>query len=90
MELNEIREHLDRLDNAIVLLLAERLSLIPHVANCKVKNNIARYQPDREKAILSMKTELGKKYNLREEYVEDIFKQIIEESHAIEKKIMGE
>ena len=89
MELKEIREHLDRLDNVIVLLLAERLSLISHVANYKLKNNISRYQPDQEKEILFKKGEIGKKYNLRKEYIEDIFKRIIEESHILEKKIMA-
>lgn len=89
MELKEIREHLDRLDNAIVLLLAERLSLIPHVARYKIKHNIQRYQAEREKEILIKKAELGEKYNLRKEYIEDMFKRIIEESHHIEKKIIG-
>lgn len=89
MELNEIREKLDKLDNEIVLLLAKRLSLMPHVADYKIKHNIARYQPEREKEILSKKAELGEKNGLRKEYIEDIFKRIIEESHVVEKKIMG-
>ena len=89
MELKEIREHLDRLDNAIVLLLAERLSLIPHVARYKIKHNIPRYQAEREKEILIKKAELGEKYSLRKEYIEDMFKRIIEESHHIEKMIIG-
>ena len=90
MELTEIREHLDRIDNAIVLLLAERLSLIPHVAKYKMKNNIPRYQPEREKLILEKKAELGKKHGLRQEYVRDIFTKIIKESHVVEKEIMRE
>lgn len=90
MELDEIRKKLDKIDNGIVLLLAERLSLMPYVANYKIKHNIARHQPEREKEILSKKTELGEKNGLRKEYIEDIFKRIIEESHIVEKKIIGE
>ena len=89
MNLSEIRNHLDRIDNALVLLLAERLAFIPYVAEYKLKHNIERYQPEREKEILKNKSELGKKHNLREEYLIDIFKRIIEESHHIEKDIMG-
>ena len=89
MELKEIREHLDRLDTAIVLLLAERQSLVPHVAEYKVKHNIQRYQAEREEEILNKKTELGEKYNLRKEFIKDIFERIIEESHMIEKNIIG-
>ena len=90
MELTEIRDHLDRIDNAIVLLLAERLSMIPHVAEYKLKNQVPRIVPEREKLILDKKTELGKKHGLKQEYVQDIFKRIIQESHIIEKQIMGE
>jgi len=89
MKLKETREHLDRLDNAIVLLLAERLSLIPHVADYKIKHGILRNQPEREKEILLEKSKLGNKYGLRKKYVEDIFRRVIEESHIIEKKIMA-
>lgn len=90
MELTEIRDHLDRIDNAIVLLLAERLSLIPDVAEYKVKNNVPREQPEREKLIFKKKSEFGKKHGLRPEYVQDVFKRIIEESHVVEKEIIGE
>ncbi len=39
MELTEIREHLNRLDSALVLILAERMSFIPKVAKYKKENS---------------------------------------------------
>lgn len=90
MELKEIREHLDRLDDALVVILAERMSLIPKVADYKKKNNIERHQPEREKEIIQIKSKLARKMQLNPDLVEDIFKRIIKESHKIEKKIMGE
>lgn len=90
MKLKEIREHLDRLDSALLIILAERMSFIPKVADYKIKNNLELFQKEREDAIFKEKKELAKKYNLNEELVVDIFKRIIKESLDIEKKISHE
>lgn len=90
MDLAEVRKHLDRIDSALVLLLAERVSLIPYVANYKKENNIVRLQPEREKQILEAKKNLAIQNNVNPEVVDKIFKILIEESHRIEKEIMGE
>jgi len=90
MELPEIREHLDRLDNTLITILAERMSFIPKVAEYKKKNNVERYQPEREREIFEVKEELAKKMNLNPELVKKIFETIIEDAHRIEKEILGE
>ena len=89
MELNEIREHLDRLDNALITILAERMSFIPKVAEYKKNNNIVRYQEEREKKIFEAKKKLAEKLKVNPELVKKIFETIIEDSHRIEKEIMG-
>jgi chorismate mutase/prephenate dehydratase len=89
MELKEIREHLDRIDSALVMLLAERMSFIPKVAEYKKKNNLPRYQPEREKEILASKRKLAEANNLNPDLIETLFKAIIEDAHRIEKDIMG-
>jgi chorismate mutase/prephenate dehydrogenase len=89
MNLKDMREALDRIDNEIVTLLAKRLSLIPYIAEHKMKNGAPRTDPEREREVLAKGAKLGEKVNLRKEYVEDIFKRIIEESHYIERKMMG-
>ncbi|MDP3918390.1 MAG: chorismate mutase [Nanoarchaeota archaeon] len=89
MELKKVRENLDNIDQEIVLLLAKRLSLVKELAQYKAENNISMKDPDREKEILLKTSELGEKHNLRKEYVQDIFKRIIEESHNIQKEISG-
>lgn len=89
MDLRELREHLDRLDTALVYILAERMSLIPKVAEYKKANNIERYQPEREKEILSLKRELALKVKLNPDLVETLFKEIILDAHRIEEDIIG-
>ena len=89
MSLKEIREHLDRLDTALVYILAERMSLIPKVAEYKKANNIARFQPEREKEIIKLKRELAEKLDLNPDLVETLYKEIIKDAHRIEEGIMG-
>lgn len=89
MELKEIREHLDRLDRALVVILSERMSFIPHVARYKLENNVDRYQPDREKEIIVAKRKIAEDLGVNPDLIEDILKRIIEDAHRIEREIMG-
>jgi len=88
MELEEIRKEIDRIDNDILSLLSKRLELMPAVAEYKLQNNLEQKQPNREKKLLAGKIKLGNKHGLRKEYVKDIFKRVIEESHEVQKEIM--
>ena len=90
LELKEIREQLDRLDNNLINTLAERMSLIPKVAEYKKENNIARYQPEREEQIIKTKRARALELKLDPDLVETLFKEIIKDAHRIEKEIMGE
>jgi chorismate mutase len=90
MDLQEIREHLDRIDKTIVFMLAERMSLIPKVAEYKKENHVERYQPEREKEIMQVKRALAEELKLNPDLVEDLFKRIIQDAHRIEKDILGE
>tara|TARA_Y100000310_G_scaffold335971_1_gene419337 strand:+ start:3102 stop:3374 length:273 start_codon:yes stop_codon:yes gene_type:complete len=89
MELKEIREHLDRIDAALVSLLAERMSFIPKVAEAKLRNNIQRHQPERELEIINNKRTLAGKTGLNPDLVEKLFRSVIEDAHRIEEEIMG-
>jgi chorismate mutase len=90
MDLEEIRKHLDVLDRKLLFVLAKRMDLIPKIAEYKKENNIARYQPEREKEIIKERRKLAKKLNLNPELTEDLFRCIIKDARRIEKEIMGE
>lgn len=90
MELSEIRKELDKLDAELVSTLSKRMALIPEVAKYKKQNNIARYQPEREKQVIETKRKLAKELKVNPDLVEKIFKEIINDAHRIEKDIIGE
>ncbi len=90
MDIEEIRAHLDRLDTCLVYILAERMSYIPKVAEYKLQNNLPRYQPEREKQIIDGKRKLAEDLKINPDLVEDLLRRIIQDSHRIEKDIIGE
>lgn len=89
-DLKELRAHLDRLDTALVRILAERMSLILKVAEYKKANNVPRYQPEREKEIIRLKRELAEELGLSPNLVETLYKEIIKDAHRIERGIIRE
>jgi chorismate mutase-like protein len=88
MDLIELRKHLDRLDTALVYVLAERMSLIPKVAEYKKANHLPQYQPEREKEVIASKRELAQKAGLNPDLIETLYKEIIKDAHRIESEIM--
>lgn len=90
MDLNSLRKEIDQIDGEFLGILSRRMKLIPKVAEYKKKNNIKRYQPEREKEVIGLRRELAKELNLSSDLVESIFKEIIKDAHKIEEGIMGE
>lgn len=80
MELNEVRESIDKVDDQIAKLYSERMKLVEQVVEAKKKTGKAVNDPDREKKILlrvSEKVEEGKQVFLKR-----VFETIFETSKA--------
>lgn len=89
-QLEDIRAKLDELDNRLVTTIAERLALIPNVAEYKRDNGMQRYQPEREARMIEERRALAKQHGVNPDLIEDITRRLIEEAHRVEKDIMGE
>lgn len=88
MELNEIRENLDRIDNGIIELLAQRMALIPKVIEYKQKHNIPRYQPEREKELIERLRNIAKENNLNPNLAEEFIRVVLKHSHNLQKETL--
>lgn len=84
MELDELREKIDQADEEILKALAKRMALIPGIAKYKKQNSLLLRQPEREQELLARKKQLAKQLGLSQEFVERIFRAIIEESLRVE------
>ena len=78
--IEELRKEIDKIDEKLLLLLEERLEKAKQITGYKKENNILETQKEREEEILDKLAQLGKG-KLREEYIKNIFRQIIQESH---------
>ncbi|MDN5203984.1 prephenate dehydratase [Fulvivirgaceae bacterium BMA10] len=83
MELKELRTQIDQIDDRLLQLLNERMSLVKEVGKFKTKNKVLVYQPDREKAILDRLGDLNDGL-LNEQAIEAIFLEIFAVSRNIE------
>ena len=90
IDIKDLREKIDSFDKELLTTLSKRMALIPHVAEYKKANNVARYQPEREQTIIENRRTLAKKLSVNPDLAEKIMKDIIEDAHRIEKEIIGE
>lgn len=82
--LHHLRQEIDRLDNYILELLAERMDISTQIGKFKRANNIAVYQPQRWDYTVKRALEIGKTNGLSEEFILALFQKIHNES--IEKQ----
>ena len=90
MELDLVRKELNKYDDAIKNLIALRMSLIPIVADIKIKNSLPLFQGKREEEIYKKIENFAKEKGVSENLVKDIYKLIIANALEIEEKISEE
>lgn len=87
-KIKEIRKHIDRVDMALIAILAERMSLIPEIAEHKKKHKIPIFQEKRDQEIMKRLLKIAKEHGLDEGFVEEVFLSVFNESKRIQKKII--
>ncbi len=87
MDLKDIRAKLDEIDNKLLDLYNQRLSLVEKVAEYKHKTNTPIYRPDREYEIIERLKKLNKQKNgkLTDSAIEALFMELISVSRNFEK-----
>ena len=87
MELEELRDNIDRVDNEILALLNERMKYVHKVGELKNKTGGAIYRPEREQAIINRLTKLSQESNgaLCRKSIEAIFYEIIGVAKNLER-----
>ncbi len=83
-ELKHYRELIDKLDNQMVDLLAQRMEVVRKVGELKKSNNAIIYRPEREKDILDRLAERSKETLLSSGTIDAIFMEIFAASRNFE------
>lgn len=89
MNLLDIRKKIDLIDEQIIRLLSERIKCSEDVAYYKKNHNIAQFQKEREKEMLRARVELGESLSLSSEFIEELWGNILSQSHKVQKPIVS-
>jgi chorismate mutase-like protein len=82
------RDQLNEIDETLVTLVAERLTICAQVAHTKRRHGIAMMQPDRVEEVKSRCAKLGAEQGLDPEFVRALYGLIIAEACALEDRII--
>ncbi|OGO84003.1 MAG: hypothetical protein A2Y22_07955 [Clostridiales bacterium GWD2_32_59] len=84
MSLQLVREELNMLDGLIKNMLVLRMSLIPIVAEIKLKGNLPMFQPDRENQMYKEMEEFSRKTGIDNKLVSEMYKLIMTNAKNIQ------
>ncbi len=88
-KIKQIRRHIDRIDTVIITALAERMSLIPDVAEYKKNHNVPIFDEKREVEIMKNLKRIATQHGLDEGFVEEIFLSCFNEAKRIQNDIIS-
>ncbi len=84
-EIGRWRRKIDKIDDAILKLLAERKRAVLEIGKIKKRNKFKIVDRQREEEIFGRLRKKVKKFNLNEDYIINLFKEIIKNSRKEEK-----
>ncbi|CRM14816.1 prephenate dehydrogenase/arogenate dehydrogenase family protein [Pseudomonas fluorescens] len=87
--LADYRQRIDHIDDQLVDLLGQRLSLIREVAQSKKDHQTAVMQPNRVVQVVERCKARGRRHHIRESLIEQLYGLIIDEACQIEYDVIG-
>jgi len=88
-KIKQVRRHIDRIDTVIITALAERMSLMPEIADYKKKNEIPIFDEAREVEIMNKLKKIAKEQGLDEGFTEEVFLSLFNEAKRIQNDIIS-
>jgi len=88
-KLDKLREQIDKLDNQLLDLLKERMTVSEAIGHYKFENNITILQTRRYDEILTKRRAKAQEKGLNPDFVIDVFESIHEESIHIQNELMN-
>lgn len=88
MDLNQLRDRMDKINGEMVKLFVERMNISMEIAKYKAENNLPVLDRERERKILSrVAREAGEPF---EDYTQILFRTLFELSRTYQNSIMGQ
>ncbi len=81
-DLEQLREAIDRIDQQLVDLLAQRRQVVQQVTAIKQKHDLPTFHPAREENLISARRAQATEAGLDPDYVEDLFRTVLRHSRV--------
>lgn len=92
-ELQELREQIDRLDQSMVLLLANRFALTRRVGRIKARNGLESFDAGREQCKIDAITALCEEHQVNPELMSrilrDVMREVVKNHESIRAEAAG-
>jgi chorismate mutase len=85
----ELRQKMDTADHEILEMLARRMALIQELAEYKKENNVKILQLERWQDIFKTRPEWGRKLNINDKFVGELYKLIHIESIRLQTEVLN-
>ncbi|BAN97288.1 chorismate mutase [Plautia stali symbiont] len=83
-ELTALRDQIDKVDKALLGLLAKRLALVAEVGEVKSRYGLPIYVPEREASMLASRRQEAEALGVSPDLIEDVLRRLMRESYAHE------
>ena len=80
MSLEKLREEIDQLDQDLLKILSKRKETIKKISQIKQVTNLPLKDLIREREMFTQREQLAQEYNLNPQFIENLFKLIINQS----------
>ncbi|MFA8449131.1 MAG: chorismate mutase [Bacteroidales bacterium] len=87
--LNALRDEIDRLDDQLIQILAQRLEIVEEIGRYKKEKNLTILQLERWNKVISERVKSGEALGLNKDFMEQILRIIHEESIQKQNVIMN-
>jgi chorismate mutase/prephenate dehydrogenase len=87
--LEHLREQIDRLDQQLVGLLAQRCRIVEQVVQVKQEHDLPTFHPAREENLISARRSQAVQAGLDPDYVEDLFRTMLRHSRVGQLHTLG-
>lgn len=86
-ELDTLRQQIDSVDEQIINLISDRMTVVSLVGEYKKKNNIPPLDPKRWQEVLDTRLKLAREKGLDIEMIRNIYENIHDQALKIESRI---
>lgn len=85
--LEELRKEIDAIDQQILEILVKRIDIVKQIGELKNIQNLPIIDEERREKLLESISQRAKVFNLSEEFVKKLFKEIHDHAVELQKKI---